>query len=95
MFIFWEEFKNVFIILQTFSGSLDFSGKSQAHSDAYDDYDILYTNIGFELTNPKKNFKQFPHSSMFWDSQQNQKIKKSKIKKKKESITNKKRKKQK
>ena len=41
--------------LQTFSGSLDFSGKSQAHSDAYDDYDILYTNIGFELTNPKKS----------------------------------------
>lgn len=41
--------------LQTFSGSLNYSGKSQAHSDAYDDYDILYTNIGFELTNPSKS----------------------------------------
>ena len=41
--------------LQTFSGSFNYSGKAQAHSDAYDDYDILYTNIGFELTNPKKS----------------------------------------
>ena len=41
--------------LQTFSGSLNYSGKSQAHSDAYEDYDILYTNIGFELTNPSKS----------------------------------------
>ena len=43
--------------LQTFAGSLNYSGRSQAHSDAHEDYDILYTNISFELTNPNKSIK--------------------------------------
>ena len=43
--------------LQTFAGSLNYSGRSQAHSDAHEDYDILYTNVSFELTNPNKSIK--------------------------------------
>jgi hypothetical protein len=43
--------------LQTFAGSLNFNGKSQAHSDAHEDYDILFTNISFEINNPDKSIK--------------------------------------
>lgn len=41
--------------LQTFNGSLNYSGKSTAHSIAYEEYDMLYTKIKFELLNPNKS----------------------------------------
>jgi len=41
--------------LQTFNGSLNYSGKCEAHSIAYVEYDILYTKLKFELLNPDKS----------------------------------------
>lgn len=41
--------------LQTFNGSLNYSGKCEAHTIAYAEYDILYTKLKFELLNPDKS----------------------------------------
>ena len=41
--------------LQTFNGSLNYNGKSTAHSIAYQEYDMLYTRLKFELLNPNKS----------------------------------------
>jgi hypothetical protein len=41
--------------LQTFNGSLNYNGKSTAHSIAYQEYDMLHTKLKFELLNPNKS----------------------------------------
>ena len=44
--------------MQTFNGSLNYSGKSEAHTIAYAEYDILYTKLKFELLNPDKSITE-------------------------------------
>ena len=41
--------------LQSFSSAVNYNGKSEAHSIAYEEYDNIYTNISFELDNPRES----------------------------------------
>ena len=41
--------------LQSFSGAMDYGGKAEAHSVATEEYDLVLTNIKFEISNPKES----------------------------------------
>lgn len=43
--------------LQSFSGAMDFGGKTEGHSSATEEYDNILTVINFEINNPKESLE--------------------------------------